>query len=140
MIRRLVDNIRNGRVQKLLAATTALSVPALGAEIYLEHYKGSFGDRWMWTPLLLTPPLTAAGVAGLVSEKAARTVLPALSGLYFLDGAIGVLTHIQGVRKRPGGFREAHYNLVMGPPLLAPGSLCLVGGLGLAAAIVKREK
>ena len=26
-----------------------------------------------------------------------------------------------------------------GPPLLAPGSLCLVGGLGLAAAIVKRE-
>jgi len=140
MIGKLLRNVRDGRVQKLLAATTALSVPALGAEIYFEHYKGSFGDKWMWTPLLLTPPLTAAGAAGVVSERAARTVLPALSALYFLDGAIGIVTHLQGVRKRPGGFKEAHYNLVMGPPLLAPGSLCLVGGLGLAAAIVKRER
>jgi len=140
MIRRLLSNLRDGRIQKLLAATTALSVPALGAEIYFEHYKGSFGDKWMITPLVLTPPLTAAGIAGFASERAARTVLPALSGLYFLDGLIGIVTHVQGVRKRPGGLREAHYNLVMGPPLLAPGSLCLVGGLGLAAAIVKRER
>jgi len=50
-----------------------------------------------------------------------------------------MVTHVQGVRKRPGGFKEAQYNLTMGPPLLAPGSLCLVGALGLAAAIVRRE-
>jgi len=140
MIRRLLQNIRDGRVQKLLAATTAMSAPALGMEIYLEHYKGSFGDKWMWTPLVLTPPLTAAGVAGFSSERAAKTALPLVSTLYFLDGLVGIVTHIQGVRKRPGGFREAHYNLVMGPPLLAPGSLCLVGALGIAAAIVKRER
>ena len=121
MIRRLLTNIREGRVQKLLAFSTAASAPALGLEIYLEHYKGSFGDKWMWTPLVLTPPLTAAGVAGFASERASRTVLPAVSALYFLDGLVGVITHIQGVRKRPGGFKEAHYNLVMGPPLLAPG-------------------
>jgi hypothetical protein len=137
---KLLDNIRNGRVQKLLAVTTALSAPALGLEVYLEHYKGSFGDKWMWTPLVLTPPLTAAGLAGVASEKAARTFLPAVSALYFLDGLAGIVTHVQGLRKRPGGFEEAHYNLVMGPPLLAPGSLCLVGALGLAAAIVQREK
>jgi hypothetical protein len=140
VIGRLLDNLRNGRVQKLLAATTALSAPALGAEIYFEHYKGSFGDKWMWTPLVLTPPLTAAGVAGVVSERAARVALPLVSALYFLDGLVGIVTHVQGVRKRPGGFGEAHYNLVMGPPLLAPGSLCLVGALGLAAAVVKRER
>jgi hypothetical protein len=137
---RLLRNIRGGRVQKLLAATTALSATALGVEIYFEHYKGSFGDKWMWTPLVLTPPLSAAGIAGFASAKAARTALPVVSALYFLDGLAGIVTHVQGVRKRPGGFREAHYNLVMGPPLLAPGSLCLVGALGLAAAIVKRER
>ncbi len=140
MISRLLENVTSGRVQKLLAATVAMSAPGLGLEIYLEHYKGSFGDKWMWTPLVLTPPLTAAGVAGFVSEKAARTALPAVSALYFLDGLAGIVTHIQGVRKRPGGFGEIPYNLIMGPPLLAPGSLCLVGGLGLAAAIVKRER
>lgn len=140
LIKRLLENIAEGRVQKLLAATVALSAPGLGLEIYFEHYKASFGDKWMWTPLLLTPPLIAAGAAGFVSEKAARTALPAASALYFLDGVAGIVTHIQGIRKRPGGFKEAHYNLIMGPPLLAPGSLCLVGGLGLAAAIVKRER
>jgi hypothetical protein len=137
---KLLGDIRKGRVQKLLAATTALSAPALGAEIYFEHYKGSFGDKWMWTPLVLTPPLTAAGVAGVLSERASRTLLPVVSALYFLDGVAGMVTHLQGLRKRPGGLREAHYNLVMGPPLLAPGSLCLVGALGIAAAIVKRER
>jgi hypothetical protein len=140
MIGRLLRNVRAGRTQKLLAATTALSAPALGLEIYFEHYRGSFGDKWMWTPLVLTPPLTAAGVAGFASERAARSVLPLVSALYFLDGLVGMVTHVQGVRKRPGGFGEPHYNLVMGPPLFAPGSLCLVGALGIAAAVVQRER
>jgi hypothetical protein len=137
---KILWNIRRGRMQKLLAATAAFSVPPLAFEIYTEHYKGSFGDKWMWTPIVLTPPLTAAAVAGVYSEKIARTWLPALSALYALDGVIGVVTHLRGVQKRPGGFGEPTYNLVMGPPLFAPGSLCMVGGLGILAAFVKREK
>ena len=137
---RLLDNIREGRLQRTLALATALSAPPLGFEIYFEHYKGSFGDKWMWTPIFLTPPLTAAGVAGVVSERHARTTLPAVSAVYALDGAIGVYTHLRGVYRKPGGFHEATYNLVMGPPLLAPGSLALVGGMGLVAALARREK
>jgi hypothetical protein len=140
LLARTIANVREGRMQKLLSATTAFSVPPLAFEIYTEHYKGSFGDKWMWTPIVLTPPLTAAGIAGIFSEKVARTWLPAFSALYALDGAIGVITHVRGVQKRPGGFAEATYNLVMGPPLLAPGSLCLVGALGILAAVVTREK
>ena len=140
MIGEVVRNLRAGRMQKLLAAATAFSAPPLGLEIYLEHYKASFGDRWMWTPLLLTPPLAAAGIAGLVSERAARTALPLVSTLYALDGLVGIWTHVQGVRKRPGGLREPLYNIVMGPPLLAPGSLALVGGMGLLAPLMRRER
>ena len=140
MVGKLIKNIREGRVQRLLAASTAFSAPPLALEIYLEHYKGSFGDKWMWTPIWLTPPLTLAGIAGVFSPKAARTVLPLFGALYALDGVIGVYTHLRGIEKRPGGFREAHYNLVMGPPLLAPGSLAMVGTMGVVAAIVKREK
>jgi hypothetical protein len=139
-LRRLRRNLHEGRMQRTLAAATAVSVSGLAFEIYLEHYKGSFGDKWMWTPLALTPPLTAAGIAGVFSERAAKTWLPALSALYALDGAIGVWTHFRGVQKRPGGFGEPTYNLVMGPPLLAPGSLTLVGALGLLAAMSKRER
>ncbi|HKT83435.1 MAG TPA: hypothetical protein VJQ84_06320 [Solirubrobacterales bacterium] len=137
---RFLRDLRRGRVQRTLAGTTALSALPLGAEIYFEHFRGSFGDKWMWTPVVLSPMLTAAGVAAVRSERAARTVLPIVSALYCLDGLIGVYTHVQGVRKRPGGFSEPLYNIVMGPPLLAPGSLALVGGMGLAAAVAKRER
>ncbi len=140
MIGRLLANIRDGRMQRALALSTALSAPPLAFEIYLEHYKGSFGDKWMWTPIVLTPPLTAAGIAGFCSERAARTWLPAVSALYALDGAIGIWTHFRGVQKRPGGFSEPTYNLVMGPPLLAPGALAMVGGMGLLAALLPRER
>ena len=37
-------------------------------------------------------------------------------------------------------FEEPLFSIVMGPPLLAPGSLALVGGLGLAAAAFGRER
>jgi hypothetical protein len=127
-------------VQRLLAATAAASALPLGAEIYFEHYKGSFGDRWMWTPILATPPLVAAGIAGVFSERAAKTVLPAASAVFVADGLVGVVTHLRGVLRRPGGAREPLYNLVMGPPLLAPGSLCLVGAIGIAAALADRER
>jgi hypothetical protein len=139
LIRRTVRNLREGRVQRALSAATALSALPLGVEIWFEHFRGSFGDKWMWTPVALSPALSAAGIAGMRSQKAATTVLPALSALYALDGLIGVYTHVQGVRKRPGGFQEPLYNILMGPPLLAPGALALVGGMGLVAALARRE-
>jgi hypothetical protein len=137
---RALANWRAGRLQRTLSAATVLTAPPLAFEIYLEHYKGSFGDKWMWTPVWLTPPLAAAGIAGVVSERAARTVLPAMSALYFLDGLVGLVTHVRGVRKKPGGFSEPTYNLVMGPPLLAPGALLLVGTFGLLAPLFARER
>ncbi len=133
-------NVSQGRMQRTLAAATALSAVPLGLEIYFEHFRGSFGDKWMWTPVALSPGLAAAGAAGFRSERAARTWLPALSALYCLDGVIGVVTHVRGVARKPGGFSEPLFNIVMGPPLLAPGSLALVGGMGLAAAAFKRER
>jgi hypothetical protein len=136
---RLLANLRAGRMQKTLAACAAVSAPALAFEIYLEHYKASFGDRWMWTPIVLTPPLTAAGIAAIFSERAAKTVLPAVSALYAADGLVGVVTHLQGIHRKPGGLRNATYNLVMGPPLLAPGSLLLIGAFGMLAPLMARE-
>jgi hypothetical protein len=133
-------NVRRGRLQRTLSAATAFSALPLGLEIYFEHFRGSFADKWMWTPVALSPMLTLAGLAGVRSKRAATTVLPAVSALYCLDGLIGVYTHVQGVRKRPGGFDEPLYNIVMGPPLLAPGSLALVGGIGMLAAAVQRER
>jgi hypothetical protein len=139
-MRRLVWNLRAGRMQKTLAAAAAASALPLGFEMYLEHYKGSFGDAWMWSPIVTSPLVSAAAVAGVRSPRAARTILPAVSVLYALNGVIGTVTHLRGVQRKPGGFSEPTYNLVMGPPLLAPGSLILVGLIGVLAALVESER
>ena len=139
-VKRWIWNLRAGRMQKTLAATTAFSGLPLGLEMYLEHYKGSFGDIWMWSPIVTSPLVSAAGAAGMRSGTAARTVLPAVGALYALNGVIGTYTHLRGVARKPGGFSEPTYNLVMGPPLLAPGSLILVGAIAMLAAIAQRER
>ena len=136
----MLRNVREGRLQRTLSAATAASALPLGVEIYFEHYRGSFGDRWMWTPIAITPPLVAAGIAGVYSERAARTALPLASALFALDGLVGVVTHVRGVMRKPGGLREPVFNIVMGPPLLAPGSLAMVGGIGMLAAALRRER
>jgi hypothetical protein len=135
-----VANVREGRLQRTLSLVTAASALPLGLEIYFEHYRGSFGDQWMWTPIAATPPLVAAGVAGAFSERAARTALPVASAVFAVDGLIGVVTHVRGVMRKPGGLREPLYNIVMGPPLLAPGSLVMVGAAGMLTAAMRRER
>jgi hypothetical protein len=141
-MRGLLRNVRGARLQRSLSLLSGLSALPLAFEIYLEHYKGSFGDKWEWTPLVLTPPLLAAGVAGALpgGERVARTALPATGALYALNGLAGVILHARGVARKPGGFAEPTYNLVMGPPLLAPGSLALVGGMAMAAGLMRRER
>jgi hypothetical protein len=137
---RAVRNVRRGRMQRMLSAATAASTVPLTFEVYLEHYKGSFGDKWEWVPIALAPAVVASGAAGVLSERAARTWLPLTSGLYGACGVIGTVLHARGVHRRPGGFAEPTYNLVMGPPLLAPGSLGLIGAMGILAAIARRER
>ncbi len=51
-----------------------------------------------------------------------------------------MITHVRGVARKPAASSEPLFNIVMGPPLLAPGSLALVGGMGLAAAAFGRER
>ena len=63
-VKRWLWNLRAGRMQKTLAATAAASGLPLGLEMYLEHYKGSFGDIWMWSPIVTSPLVSAAGLAG----------------------------------------------------------------------------
>lgn len=138
--RRALRNLRSGRGQQLMSAATAGTALPLGIEVFVNHYGGSFANKWMWSPVVLLPSLGVAGAAAVVSERAARTWLPGLAGLTFANGVFGTYMHGRGVARKPGGFSELTYNVVQGPPLLAPGSLTMVGGLGLLAAVLRRER
>jgi hypothetical protein len=140
VIDRLVRNVEHGRFERSLSGLTAVAAAVTTAEIYLEHYKASFGNKWMWSPILVTPPVVIAGVGGVFSKRWAKTVLPVTAGLYTVNGLMGEYFHARGVARKPGGWGMASYNLPMGPPISAPGLMCIVGGMGLLAALLRREK
>jgi len=137
---RTLRNVRSGRAQKLLAAATAGSALPLGVEVFVNHYGGSFANKWMWSPVALLPALGLSGAAAVRSERAARTWLPATATLVAANGVFGTFMHGRGIARKPGGWTEPTYNLVQGPPLLAPGALTMVGGLGLLASVMRRER
>lgn len=139
-IARVLRNLRSGRAQQMLSAATAASALPLCAEVFMNHYGGSFANKWMWSPIALLPALGAAGIAGVVDERAARTWLPGAAGLVTVNGLLGEYFHARGISRKPGGFSEPTYNLIQGPPLLAPGSLTMVGAIGLVAALMRRER
>ncbi len=135
----LVWNVERGRFERTLSGLTAVGAFVTAAEIFLEHDRASFGNKMMWVPVALGPVGVAAGVAGVVSQRAAKTFLPAVSALIVANGVQGTYLHLRGIGQRPGGWKQARYNAEMGPPLLAPALMTMVGGMGLLAAILRRE-
>lgn len=140
VVDRMVRNVAHGRFERSLSGLTAVSAVVCGTEVYLSHYKGSFGNKWMWTPVVLAPPLAVAGVGGVFSKRWAKTALPVTAGLYFVNGLLGEYFHARGVARKPGGWRLWTYNLPMGPPISAPGLMAMVGGMGLLASVLRRER
>jgi hypothetical protein len=133
------QHIREGRFQRSLALIAGLSSVLSGWEVATEHYRGSYNQRLMYTPVILSPALLVAGIWGAMSKRAARTVLPIVSAITIADGLIGFLWHIRGVARKPGGWRIPVFNVVMGPPVLAPVLFAISGYLGLMASLLRRE-
>jgi hypothetical protein len=133
-------DVEHGRFERSLSGLTAAAALVTGAEIYLEHDRASFGNRMMWLPVGLTPAVIGAGIAGVANRRAAKTVLPLVSAAAILNGLQGTYLHLRGIAQRPGGWRLARYNAEMGPPLFAPLLFAMVGGMGLLAAILRREQ
>lgn len=138
-IDRMIRNVETGRFERSLSALTAIGSVITAVEIFFEHDKASFGNKNMWLPVIGGPVGAAAGVAGFFSQRMAKTALPLASALIVANGLQGVYLHGRGIGQKPGGWRNFRYNMEMGPPLLAPLLVTLVGGMGLLAAILRRE-
>ena len=138
LLETVVRDVRTGRFERSLAALTAAGAAVTAAEIYLSHDGASFGNKMMWWPVVVVPTAIPAGVAAVVSSRAAHTVLPVASAAIVANGLQGTYLHWRGIAQRPGGITR--YNLEAGPPPFAPLLASLVGGMGLLAAVLRRER
>lgn len=136
----LAQDLREGRFQKQMAAATAIAAFFSGFEAFYSHYKNNFRYKAQWTPIVLAPLLMGAGVGAIKSRKFAHTWLPALSAAAIADGSVGFYYHSRGVLRRPGGRKHLLYNIMYGPPVLAPLLFAACGMLGLLASLLRRER
>ncbi len=112
-----------------VAAVLAASVLTDSA---IEHYRGDFHNKAMFTPLIASALTIASSVHGArasaVDSHVARTATYAGA---IAVGVIGTAFHLYNVTKRVGGARIE--NFFYGAPIGAPAALALAGLSGLAA-------
>jgi hypothetical protein len=136
---RAVQDIRTGRFERSLAGLAAAGALITAAEIFTEHDGASFGNTMMWWPIVIIPTVAPAGVAAVFSRRAAKTVLPVASAMVVANGMQGTFLHWRGILAKPGGRSNLRYNIEMGPPMFAPLLVTMVGGMGILAALLRRE-
>lgn len=134
------QDVREGRFQRHMAAATALATFFSGFEAFYSHYKNNFRYKAQWTPVVLAPMLIAASLLSLRRSRTAHTWLPLLSAAAVVDGGVGFFYHARGVLRRPGGKKHLLYNIMYGPPVLAPLLFSACGMLGLLASLFRREQ
>ncbi|MDT0261243.1 hypothetical protein [Jatrophihabitans lederbergiae] len=137
LVAEAVRDVRTGRFERTMSALTAAGAAVTAGEIYLSHDGASFGNKMMWWPIVVVPAAIPAGIASVFSRRAAHTVLPLASAAIVANGLQGTYLHWRGISQRPGGITR--YNIEAGPPAFAPLLASLVGGMGLLAAVLRRE-
>ncbi len=135
----VANQVREGRFQCSLSLITAAASLVSGLEVAYEHYRGSYSRRVMYTPVILSGVLSAAGVAAIFSRRAAPTLLRMASAVTLVDAGAGFYFHVRGIQRKPGGWRLPMTNMIMGPPVFAPLLFGTAAYLGLIASFLQRE-
>lgn len=134
-----LEHIRKGCFQRSLCLVVAATSVASGLEVGYEHYKGSYSNPVMYTPVVLSGILAGTAVAGIFSKWGARVALRTTSMVTLADGIIGFYFHVRGIARKPGGWGMPITNIVMGPPIFAPLLFGTSAYLGLMASYLRRE-
>jgi hypothetical protein len=136
----VLEHIRRGCFQRSLSLIVAATSTASGLEVSYEHYKGSYSNPVMYTPVALSGALTVAAGLGVVNGWSARVIMRAISVVTLADGLVGFFFHIRGITRKPGGWTLPVTNIVMGPPIFAPLLFGTSAYLGLLASYLRREE
>lgn len=135
--RECLDTSTNRNVSRSLTVTAARRLNGAAGMIAtstlldsgIEHYRGAFHNKAMFTPLLVSALTLAVSVHGSRDGRAlAHAVRDPVYLVAALTGLAGTGFHIYNIARRPGGF--SWQNLFYGSPLGAPAAIALSGLLG----------
>ena len=128
---RRAPRMRVGRETRSLHASAALLSASVLADSLVEHYRGSFENPGMYTPLVVSALGVAAGADGAGGRVLPPRVRNGVYGLAAVTGAVGAGFHVYNLLRRPGGLNWL--NAFYAAPVGAPAALSLAGAIGGAA-------
>jgi hypothetical protein len=118
--------------------SSALLALSVLADSGIEHYRGSFANKAMYTPLISSLLSLAAGLHGSAESDACKH--PVRNVIYLSAASAGIAGtgfHLYNITKRPGGV--GWHNLFYAAPIGAPMALLLSGALGAVAERLRDE-
>ena len=118
------------------AGTIATSVLIDSA---MEHYRGNFHNKAMWTPIVTS--LFSIAVSAHGNSDRRHHAHPLRDAVYAAAGTVGLIGtgfHIFNVTKKVGGFNWQ--NLFYSAPLGAPAAMSLSGLMGFLAERVRDNR
>ena len=131
-----VDERGAGRAARRLNRAAGTIAASVLIDSAMEHYRGAFHNKAMYTPLAVSTLTILASFHGhrdsATRAHRGRDLIYALAGL---TGAIGTGFHIYNIGKKPGGF--CWQNLFYAAPLGAPMAITLTGMTGFLAERVR---
>lgn len=105
----------------------------------VEHYRGAFSNKAMYTPIVVSTLSLAASLHGHRDRNAvAHRMRDGVYALAGLTGVVGTGFHLYNVGKRVGGF--SWQNLFYAAPLGAPAAISLSGMVGFLAERVRDNR
>jgi hypothetical protein len=127
------ETVKTARRLNRAAGTLAASVLA---DSGVEHYRGSFKNKAMYTPLLVSALTLATSLHGTADMRPlAHKARDAIYLLAAATGLVGSGFHLYNVGKRVGGF--SWQNVFYGAPIGAPMAILLSGLLGFCSERVR---
>lgn len=130
-------------IRRLLLAALLAGMAGTAGELLLI---GHFEDSWQFVPIVLLSLGTLLGLAHAFRPNLLTVrLMQLLMGLFIVSGGIGAVLHYRGnaefeLERQPslGGFELVKDTMTGAFPVLAPGTMVLLGLIGLAQTYRQR--
>lgn len=127
------------RAARRLNRAAGMIAASVLADSGMEHYRGDFHNKAMWTPIVSATLSLAASLHGHTDRRGGahwgRDAIYAAAGL---TGIVGTGFHLYNITKKPGGF--CWQNLFYSAPIGAPAALSLSGLMGWLSERVRDNR
>ena len=127
------------RAARRLNSAAGMIAASVLADSAMEHYRGDFHNKAMWTPIVSAALSLAVSVHGQADRRTGahrgRDVVYAAAAL---AGVIGTGFHLYNIAKKPGGL--CWQNLFYSAPIGAPAALSLSGLMGFLSERVRANQ